>query len=608
MVRRKQTVSKEHADVLRQWKQRGFLAPDFEYEELTSHYMEQLNKAAKNLAGSIYEEHHKGEKVRIYRETTVMTNEEQSMTSKCLLLQSGQNQYSEEARQHLLQKYSSETVMATSKANSLSSFKSVLFCLDNVPKTYGKEQLKDAIVELLVTNPSKCVEELKCHLQKTTRSYRELVLDLIAQKEMKAGIFFYVAAARLVLGEPILLIRPTEHTSGTSTPYYTFDLEYCIPEDRNIPIQDIKIRLLYNGWNHFTPFFPQRVAEIIRKGQPMLKKVAKALEGLKELSELVPKKSLLKNGLQSMIEHLEAADSLGRTCNFKFGSAESEITEDVPLPQDDSIVTGHSGKRSLPTEKGCEPSPKKAKTDTATTESSTTVTTTSTTTTTMATAPSQTNTRSQAGVASTSTADTSTQSAPKVAHRKSTKLLALQCVCGKVFENKQYLDLHIGRKHKQNFTCSGRVVEHGKEYECSFVTTDRNSTWTHFRTLHLNIWCNYCVIPTCSFGRDELSAVLKHQHDKHGMNTGLMCIRCNKVFSQSGKLKDHLLTCKNKERPFICEQCGQDFRQRTELNIHLKQVHPKVPGDRSGFLKCPKCPKEFRTYSGRQKHVQKCTK
>ena len=440
MVRRKQTVSKEHADVLQQWKQRGFLAPDFEYEELTSHYMEQLNKAAKNLAGSIYEEHHKGEKVRIYRETTVMTNEEQSMTSKCLLLQSGQNQYSEEARQHLLQKYSSETVMATSKVNSLSSFKSVLFCLDNVPETYGKEQLKDAVVELLVTNPSKCVEELKCHLQKTTRSYQELVLDLIAQKE------------------PILLIRPAEHTSGTSTPYYTFDVEYCIPEDRNIPIQDIKIRLLYNGWNHFTPFFPQRVAQIIRKGQPMLKKVAKALEGLQELSELVPKKSLLKNGLQSMIEHLEAADSLGRTCNFKFGSAESEITEDVPLPRDDSIVTGHSRQRSLPTEKGCEPSPKKAKTDTATTESSTTVTTTSTTTTTMATAP------SQAGVASTSTSDTSTQSAPKVAHRKSTKLPALQCICGKVFENKQYLDLHIGRKHKQNFTCSGRVVEHGKEY------------------------------------------------------------------------------------------------------------------------------------------------
>ena len=617
MVRQKQTISTEHAEVLQKWKERGFLAPDFEYEELTSHYMGQLNKVVKNLSGTIYEEHHKGKKVQISREMTVMTNEEQTITSKCLLLHSGQNNYSEQARQHLLQKYSSETVMPTSKVDALSSFQSVLFCLDNVPETYGKEQLKDAIVELLVTKPNKCVTELKCHLQKTTRSYKELVLDLIAQKDMKAGIFFYVAAAQLVLGEPILLIRPTEHISGTSTPYYTFDVEYCIPEDRNIPIEDFKIRLLYNGWNHFTPFFPQCVAEIIRKGEPMLKKVSNALQGLKQLSQLVPKKSLLKSGLKSMIEHLEAADSVGRSCNFKFGTAETEMTEDVPLPQDDTIVTGHSRKQSLPSEKGCEPSPKKSKTDTGTSETVTTAETATTgessmtvttTTTTMATAPSQMTTRSQTGVASTLTADTSTQPAPKLAHRKSIKLLALQCVCGKVFENKQYLDLHIGQKHKENFSCSGRVVEGGKEYDCSFISTDRNSMWTHFRTLHLNIWCNYCVIPTCSFGHDELAAVLKHQHDKHGMNTGLMCTRCNKVFSQSNKLKDHLLTCKNKERPFVCEKCGQDFRQRTELNIHLKQEHPKVAGDRLGFFKCPKCPKEFCTYSGRRKHVQNCKK
>ena len=181
-------------------------------------------------------------------------------------------------------------------------------------------------------------------------------------------------------------------------------------------------------------------------------------------------------------------------------------------------------------------------------------------------------------------------------------------MCGKIFESKQVLDLHIGRKHKENFSCSGKVVEKGKEYDCAFITTDRNSMWTHFRTLHLNIWCNYCVILTCSFGRDELSAVLKHQHDKHGMNTGLLCPRCNKVFSQSGKLKDHLLTCKNKERPFVCEKCGQDFDQRMELNIHLRQKHPKVPGDRSGYFQCPNCTKEFCTYSGRQKHVQNCKK
>ena len=342
---------------------------------------------------------------------------------------------------------------------------------------------------------------------------------------------------------------------------------------------------MYNGWNHFTPFFPRRVAEVIRKGEPILRKITHALDGLKQLSALVPKKCLLKNGLRNMIEHLEAADTVGKSCNFKFGTAETELTEDVALPRDDTIVTGHSRKHSLPSQKGCEPSPKKSATDTRTSETVTaaetvttgetsmTVTTTTTTTTTMATAASQMTTRSQTAVASTSTGGTSTDpaskdpastgtgAAPKLAHRKSIKLPALQCVCGKIFESKQFLDLHIGWKHKENFCCSGKVVERGKEYDCSFVSTDRNSMWTHFRMLHLNIWCNYCVIPTCLFGHDELSAVLKHQHDKHGMNTGLLCTRCNKVFSQSGKLKDHLLTCKNKERPFVCEKCGQDFRQ-----------------------------------------------
>ena len=529
--------------------------------------MGQLTKVAKNLSDDIYVEGHKGEKVRMYKETTVMSNEEWTVTSKCLLLQSGQNNYLEQVRQHLLQKYSSETVMPTSKVDVLSSFQSVLFCLDNVPVTYSKEQLKDAVVELLVTQPKKCVTELKAHLQKTMCSYKQLLLELIEGKEMKAGIFFYVTAAQLVLGEPILLIHPTEHISGTSTPYYTFDMEYCIPEDRNIPIEDFKIRLVYNGWNHFTPFYPRCVVEIIRKEEPMLKKISHALEGLKQLSQLVPKKCLLKSGLKNMIEHLEVTDTVGRSCNFKFGTAETEMTEDVALPCDDTIVTGHSQKHSLPSEKGCEPSPKKSKTDTGTSETVTTAETattgetsmTVTTTTTMATAPSQMTTRLQTAVASTSTGGTSTEPAPKLTHRKSIKLPALQCVCGKVFESKQFLDLHIGWKHKENFCCSGKVVECSKEYDCSFISTDRNSMWTHFRMLHLNIWCNYCVIPTCLFGRDELSAVLKHWHDKHGMNTGLLCTRCNKVFSQSGKLKDHLLTVRTKSGLLYVNNVGKIF-------------------------------------------------
>ena len=76
--------------------------PQFEFEELTEHYIGQLTKVVKNLSDNIYVEGHKGEKVRMYKETTVMTNEEWTVTSKCLLLQSGQNNYSEQVRQHLL--------------------------------------------------------------------------------------------------------------------------------------------------------------------------------------------------------------------------------------------------------------------------------------------------------------------------------------------------------------------------------------------------------------------------------------------------------------------------------------------------------------------------
>ena len=146
-------ISPEHAEILHNWKERGFVDPQFEFEELTEQYIGQLTKIAQNLSDNLYVEGHKGEKVRIYKETTVMANEEWTVTSKSLLLQSGENNYAEEVQQHLLQKYGSETVMPTSKVHVLSLYQSVLFCLDNVPVTYGKKQLKDAIVELLITQP-----------------------------------------------------------------------------------------------------------------------------------------------------------------------------------------------------------------------------------------------------------------------------------------------------------------------------------------------------------------------------------------------------------------------------------------------------------------------
>ena len=212
-----------------------------------------------------------------------------------------------------------------------------------------------------------------------------------------------------------------------------------------------------------------------------------------------------------MIEHLQAADNVAKTCNFKLSTAEIQVAEQVALPHDDRILTDHSHKHGAPVEKGCEPSLKKTATTssattttaTTTTAATATATVTSSTVTATTTAPSQVTTRSKTAVAvstASTTGSTSTGTTLPLPHRKSIHLPAKRCVCGKVFETKHYLNLHIGRKHKENYSCLGKVVEKGKEYDCSFVSTDRNSMWMHFRTIHLNIWCNYCVVPMCDFG------------------------------------------------------------------------------------------------------------
>ena len=125
-----------------------------------------------------------------------MANEQRTVTSKCLLLQSGQNQYAEEVWQHFLQKYDSETVMPTSKVHYLSSFQSVLFCLDNVPLAYGKEQLKDVVLELLITQPKKCVTELKAHLEKMT-SLQAIDFGPNTRKGDESGNFLLCSSSKV---------------------------------------------------------------------------------------------------------------------------------------------------------------------------------------------------------------------------------------------------------------------------------------------------------------------------------------------------------------------------------------------------------------------------
>jgi len=54
------------------------------------------------------------------------------------------------------------------------------------------------------------------------------------------------------------------------------------------------------------------------------------------------------------------------------------------------------------------------------------------------------------------------------------------------------------------------------------------------------------------------------------------------------------------ERPFVCKVCGTGFRQRSNLNRHLRTVH-ELP------LKCPakNCRERFKTLDDARAHIAK---
>ena len=79
--------------------------------------------------------------------------------------------------------------------------------IDNVPVNYTAENFRDEVLNLLVNQKEDVYQQLKEQLQKTSRSYKDLVLDLSKGKEMRSGIDFYFGAAIIFLRKPFLLVK-----------------------------------------------------------------------------------------------------------------------------------------------------------------------------------------------------------------------------------------------------------------------------------------------------------------------------------------------------------------------------------------------------------------
>ena len=174
-------------------------------------------------------------------ETVFTPSVEKNSAAKKLLLGSGDNDMATAIDQHVQKVLGSKIVYGAKYESPLSSFVSLLKCIDNIPVHYRVKDFAWEVLQLLVNTLEACAKELTAHLHKTTRSYKELILDLVNEEEMNATCDFYLGAASMLIQKPIMLIKPKQVKLTGGHVRYEFFQEYLLESDRNLQDKDFKI-------------------------------------------------------------------------------------------------------------------------------------------------------------------------------------------------------------------------------------------------------------------------------------------------------------------------------------------------------------------------------
>ena len=96
-----------------------------------------------------------------------------------------------------------------------------------------------------------------------------------------------------------------------------------------------------------------------------------------------------------------------------------------------------------------------------------------------------------------------------------------------------------------------------------------------------------------------------HRFNKHNipLRSEQKCPKCGHPFGQERQYKNHVVTCRTNEWPFVCKVCGEDFCQQDTYAHHMRQQHKKkgVPEERFWFF-CKLCNKWLATATSKKQH------
>ena len=265
----KQTSKKDDnpvSNLSQQWKKCGIVIMNSTFMPMAQEMFNYLCKQAEELDDPIFIDRNVGESQRVNQKLYVTPTVEKNNAAKKLLLGLGDNNMATAIDQHVQKVLGSKIVYGAKYESPLSSFVSLLKCIDNVPVHYRVKDFVHEVLQLLVNTPEACAKKLTAHLHKTTRSYKKLILDLANEEEMNGACDFYLGAASMLIQKPIMLIKPKQVKLAGGHVRYKFFQEYLLESDRNLQDKDFKIRLIFNGINHYAPFYPKELGDVINSG------------------------------------------------------------------------------------------------------------------------------------------------------------------------------------------------------------------------------------------------------------------------------------------------------------------------------------------------------
>ena len=178
---------------------------------------------------------------------------------------------------------------------------------------------------------------------------------------MNCGIDFYMGAASILLDMPIMLIKPKQVKLQGGRIGYNFWQEYLLEEDKNLQVKDFKICLVFNGINHYAPFYPKELGNLINTGYKRMKQVRVTYQDIKEVSQKIPQKVKINGAIQQMLIHLRAAAKLRNqfVLNVEWGIPFRYPSSPCPLTLGHLYPVLENIKRAEETEDTEQPLPKR---------------------------------------------------------------------------------------------------------------------------------------------------------------------------------------------------------------------------------------------------------